>query len=140
LKLAEKIAIEEGIENIEIVQLGALLHDIADWKYSGSETAGPTKARDWLATQEYPQEKIDKVISIIEGVGFKNELGLTPEESASRALDLPELAVVQDADRLDALGAIGIARAFTYGGVKNRPLQHPTKEQRLVIFTTSCSS
>jgi uncharacterized protein len=114
--LAERLAKEEGIEDIELVLLASLLHDIADWKYSGSETAGPHKAKQWLISQGYT--KADKVVAIIQGVSFKNELDATPTI-------FPELSVVQDADRLDALGAIGIARAWTFGGARNRPLWCP---------------
>lgn len=126
LKLACTIAEMEKVEDIELVQLGALLHDIADWKYSGSETAGPEKAKSWLESQNFDSKRTQKVVEIIEGIGFKNELGLTREEAEKRAADNPALAVVQDADRLDAIGAIGIARAFTFGGSKNRPLHDPS--------------
>lgn len=126
LKLACTIAKMEKVEDLELVQLGALLHDIADWKYSGSETAGPEKAKSWLESQNFDATRTQKVVEIIEGIGFKNELGLSLEEAAQRAANNPALAVVQDADRLDAIGAIGIARAFTFGGSKNRPLHDPS--------------
>lgn len=126
LKLACTIAKLENVEDVELVQLGALLHDIADWKYSGSETAGAEKAQAWLESQKFDSERTQKVVDIVEGIGFKNELGLTPEEAAQKAARNPALAVVQDADRLDAIGAIGIARAFTFGGSKNRPLHDPS--------------
>lgn len=126
LKLACTIAKMEKVEDLELVQLGALLHDIADWKYSGSETAGPEKAKSWLESQNFDSTRTQKVVEIIEGIGFKNELGLSLEEAAKRAANNPALAVVQDADRLDAIGAIGIARAFTFGGSKLRPLHDPT--------------
>lgn len=128
MNLAETLAKMEGVQDLELVQLGALLHDIADWKYSGSEMAGPEKARSWLLSQQFDKDRTDKVIAIVEGVGFKNELGMTREEAAAKAANNPELAVVQDADRLDALGAIGIARAFTFGGSKNRPLHDPESD------------
>lgn len=115
---------EENVD-VELAKLGALLHDISDWKYSGSETAGPEKARSWLLSQGYDSDRTQKVIEIVEGIGFKNELALTREEAAARAAANPALAVVQDADRLDAIGAIGIARAFTFGGSKNRALHDP---------------
>lgn len=126
LKLATTLAKMEEVEDLELVQLGALLHDVADWKYSGSETAGPEKARAWLESQNFDKSRTDKVVEIIEGIGFKSELGLSREEAAKRAANNPALAVVQDADRLDAIGAIGIARAFTFGGSKNRPLHDPS--------------
>lgn len=103
----------------EIVELGALLHDIADSKFhDGDETVGPRVARSFLESVGAPQQTISHVVAIIENVSFK---GGTTERSFSSV----ELDVVQDADRLDALGAIGIARAFHYGGFKNRRLYDP---------------
>jgi|SRR5690625_1841305 len=102
-----------------IVALGALLHDIADYKfYGGDETIGPKKAKNFLESLNLPQEIIEEVVSIIENVSFKGGNFETPYNSK-------ELAVVQDADRLDALGAIGIARTFNYGGFKNRKIYDP---------------
>ena len=102
-----------------IVALGALLHDIADSKFhSGDETIGPKKARQFLKTQNISEEIIGHVVKIIENVSFKG--GNKNQEFQSK-----ELEVVQDADRLDALGAIGIARTFNYGGFKNRKLYDP---------------
>mmetsp|Transcript_1582 Transcript_1582/g.2093 ORF Transcript_1582/g.2093 Transcript_1582/m.2093 type:complete len:221 (+) Transcript_1582:44-706(+) len=129
-KLSKTLAREEKIENSEIVELAALLHDVNDWKYSGSETAGVETAVAFLKSQNFDEEKIKKVAQIIEGVGFKNEL-------ANKTEMFPELAVVQDADRLDAIGAIGIGRTFAYGGRKSTPMYDPeikpveniTKEQ-----------
>lgn len=102
-----------------IVALGALLHDIADYKfYGGDETIGPKKAKNFLESLDLPQEIIEEVVSIIENVSFKGGNFETSYNSK-------ELAVVQDADRLDALGAIGIARTFNYGGFKNRKIYDP---------------
>ena len=99
-----------------IVSLGALLHDIADSKfYNGDEAIGPKKARDFLNYKKVPEDVIAHVIKIIENISFKG--GNKKQQFFSN-----ELAVVQDADRLDALGAIGIARCFNYGGYKNRKL------------------
>jgi uncharacterized protein len=99
-----------------IVSLGALLHDIADSKfYNGDEAIGPKKARDFLNREKVPEDVIAHVIKIIENISFKG--GNKKQQFFSN-----ELAVVQDADRLDALGAIGIARCFNYGGYKNRKL------------------
>lgn len=121
-RLAKRLAIEEGVEHLEEVELAALLHDIDDWKYSGSETAGLDAARDFLQQQSVETCKIEFVLKIIKGVGFKDELNAM---NTTRTEIFPELACVQDADRLDAIGAIGIARCFTYGGHKNRPLYDP---------------
>ncbi|SFW30717.1 uncharacterized protein SAMN02927921_01037 [Sinomicrobium oceani] len=102
-----------------VVQLGALLHDIADSKFhNGDDTIGPRVARSFLEKQEVPEKIIDHVVKIIENISFKSSYGHSGFSS-------PELDVVQDADRLDAIGAIGIARTFNYGGFKNRALYHP---------------
>jgi|SRR5690606_18214625 len=109
---------EEGDEFI--VALGALLHDIADYKFhNGDEQVGPRIAREFLTSLKLPQEIIDHVVNIINHVSFKG--GNTIQKFHS-----PELAIVQDADRLDALGAIGIARTFNYGGFKGRALYDPS--------------
>jgi uncharacterized protein len=102
-----------------IVSLGALLHDIADSKFhGGDETVGPKKARQFLKSENISEETIDPIVKIIENVSFKG--GNQAQKFTSK-----ELEVVQDADRLDALGAIGIARTFNYGGFKNRKLYDP---------------
>ncbi|WPY98823.1 HD domain-containing protein [Christiangramia sp. OXR-203] len=105
--------------NLLVVKLGALLHDIADSKFhGGDDTVGPAKARDFLETQKVSEAIIDHVVKIIENISFKG--GNVQQQFRSIELD-----IVQDADRLDALGAIGIARTFNYGGFKNRPLYDP---------------
>jgi uncharacterized protein len=105
--------------NLEIVQLGALLHDIADSKFhNGDETIGPKTARNFLEAQQVDPETINHVIAIIENISFKG--GNFDIQFSSIELD-----IVQDADRLDAIGAIGIARTFNYGGFKNRQLYNP---------------
>ncbi|MFV9483421.1 HD domain-containing protein [Christiangramia sp. ASW11-125] len=102
-----------------VVKLGALLHDIADSKFhGGDDTVGPAKARKFLETQKVSEAIIDHVVKIIENISFKG--GNVQQQFRSIELD-----IVQDADRLDALGAIGIARTFNYGGFKNRPLYDP---------------
>ena len=104
---------------MEVVKLGALLHDIADSKFHhGDETLAPKKAREFLESENVAEETIAHVINIIENISFKG--GNFKKTFASK-----ELEIVQDADRLDALGAIGIARAFNYGGFKNRVLYDP---------------
>lgn len=102
-----------------VVQLGALLHDIADSKFhDGDETIGPAMAWEFLEGQNVPEETIIHVVNIIENISFKG--GNFEKKFSSIELD-----IVQDADRLDALGAIGVARAFNYGGFKNRGLYDP---------------
>lgn len=105
--------------DLTVISLGALLHDIADYKFhDGDETVGPTKARKFLQSQNLSEEKIQHVVNIIENVSFKG--GNIDQTFYSKELD-----VIQDADRLDAIGAIGIARTFNYGGFKNRKMYDP---------------
>lgn len=115
------IAKEEKVD-ILVVSLGALLHDIADAKFNdGDETIGPKLAEDFLKALKVKEMTTKHVVKIIENISFKNSLSKRP----GRRFNSKELQVVQDADRLDALGAIGIARAFNYGGFKNRELYNP---------------
>ena len=107
--------------NLFIVQLAALLHDIADSKFhEGDETLGPKIAAEFLKENNVDELSRVHVINIIETVSFKNSLSTT-----TMPFNSIELQIVQDADRLDAIGAIGIARAFNYGGFKNRELYNP---------------
>ncbi len=121
---ALRIGQQENVD-LTVVQLGALLHDIADWKFNrGDEEAGPRAAREWLQTHQAPAELIEKVCQIIREVTFKGAgVDTTPSTL--------EAKVVQDADRLDAIGAIGVGRAFAYGGHKGREMYHPGQEPRL---------
>ena len=108
-----------------VVKLGALLHDIADSKFhNGNETLGPKIAREFLASNDVDEATIQHVINIIENVSFKGG-------NIEKLFSSIELDIVQDADRLDAIGAIGIARAFNYGGFKNRPLHNPNIAPKL---------
>jgi len=117
-KNALLIAKEEKCD-IEVVKLAALLHDIADSKFhNGDESVGPKTARTFLEAQNVKEETILHVIAIIENISFKG--GNFEQKFRSK-----ELEIVQDADRLDAIGAIGIARTFNYGGFKNRALYDP---------------
>jgi uncharacterized protein len=113
------IAKEEDCD-LTVVKLGALLHDIADSKFhDGDETIGPKIARTFLESENVFEETINHVINIIENISFKG--GNFENKFSSK-----ELEIVQDADRLDAIGAIGIARTFNYGGFKNRALYDPS--------------
>ena len=108
------------------VQLGALLHDIADAKfYNGDESIGPKKAREFLKKQYVDKDIIIHIENIILFISYKSSL------DTSKKFTSPELDVIQDADRLDAIGAIGIARCFNYGGFKNRSLYDPAIEPNL---------
>ena len=105
--------------NLLVVQLGALLHDIADSKFhDGDESIGPETARFFLENQNVDEIIIKHVIDIIENISFKGG-------NFNKKFNSIELQIVQDADRLDAIGAIGIARTFNYGGFKNRAIYNP---------------
>ena len=111
--------------NLNVVKLGALLHDIADSKFhGGDETIGPKTARTFLESQNVSEDIILHVIAIIENISFKGG-------NFEKKFNSKELEIVQDADRLDAIGAIGIARTFNYGGFKNRPLYNPNIQPNL---------
>ena len=129
-RTAKEIASHEACDSY-VVELAALLHDIADSKFhGGDEEIGPQQAEAWLRSISVEDETITHVIQIIRNISYKG--GKT-----ERTFHSIELDVTQDADRLDAIGAIGIARAFSYGGYKGRALYDPeiapdlhmTKEQ-----------
>ncbi len=116
-QLALHIAQKEGINDLLIIKLGALLHDIADAKFhDGNEDLGPQIAGQFLEKHAVNDAVINEVKLIIKHISFKTE-------AASYTSD--NLKILQDADRLDAMGAIGIARAFNFGGYKNRALYNP---------------
>jgi len=115
---ARSIAAEERAD-LAVVELAALLHDIADWKFAGGDdTAGPRAAREWLERCGVGEPTISHIERIVADLSFKGAGVETPMHSL-------EGRVVQDADRLDAIGAIGIARAFAYGGHKGRAMFDP---------------
>jgi len=123
-QLAKKIGAEEKADML-IVELGALLHDIADAKfYDGDEELGPVKARQFLSSLGVSYEIIDQISYIIRYVSYRTSL-------AEKITPTKELAVIQDADRLDAIGAIGIARAFSYGAHKGREFYNPAIDPKL---------
>lgn len=116
---------EEEECDLTVVKLAALLHDIADSKFhGGDETVGPKTARTFLESQNVSEAIISHVIAIIENISFKGG-------NFEKKFNSKELEIVQDADRLDAIGAIGIARTFNYGGFKNRPLYNPNIQPNL---------
>lgn len=113
--------------NLLVVQLGALLHDIADSKFhDGDELIGPETARFFLENQNIDEITIQYVIDIIENISFKGG-------NFNKKFTSTELQIVQDADRLDAIGAIGIARTFNYGGFKNRAIYDPNIAPNLAM-------
>lgn len=123
-KNAILIAQEETCD-LTVVKLGALLHDIADSKFhNGDESIGPKTARAFLESENVSEETIVHVINIIENISFKGG-------NFEKNFHSKELEIVQDADRLDAIGAIGIARCFNYGGFKNRALYNPAIPPKL---------
>lgn len=125
---ANSLQIMDGTTEViqkEVIELAALLHDIADWKFNdGDETIGPRIAREWLESQQVDEKVISHVCQIIKDVSFKGA-------GVHTAMKSLEGQIVQDADRLDAIGAIGIARAFAYGGYKRRELFNPNLEPNM---------
>ncbi|MFZ5966418.1 MAG: HD domain-containing protein [Bacillota bacterium] len=117
-KSAKAIAANEKADEF-IVSLGALLHDIADFKFhNGDMEVGPRVAKEWLESLHVDEEIITHIEYIIRNVSFKGA-------KVKMTMDTIEGKIVQDADRLDAIGAIGIARTFAYGGFKNREIYNP---------------
>lgn len=118
-KNALYIAKKEKKGDLLVIELSALLHDIADAKFhNGDESIGPRLAFEFLRSQNIGEEVIDHVIKIVENISFR-------KRNHASTFNSIELQIVQDADRLDAIGAIGIARVFNFGGFKNRPLYVP---------------
>jgi uncharacterized protein len=118
-RMALRLAPDERAD-VTVVELAALLHDVADHKFTGGDhEAGPRAAAEWLAGLGVDGETIRRVAEVIAEVSFRGAGVETPAGT-------PESRVVQDADRLDAIGAIGIARAFAYGGSRGRALHDPT--------------
>jgi len=117
-KNAIHIGKQESVD-IFVVELAALLHDVADWKFhNGNDEIGPQVAKEWLESLGVSVDTVSHVCQIIKDISFKGAGVVT-------AMKTTEGMVVQDADRLDALGAIGIARTFAYGGSKNREMYNP---------------
>lgn len=105
--------------NLFVVELAALLHDIADWKFhDGNEAIGPQLAKEWLEGLQVEETAISQVCLIIQDISFKGA-GVATQMKTTEGM------IIQDADRLDATGAIGISRAFAYGGSKSREMHNP---------------
>ena len=115
-KMATHIAMKENA-NMEIVQLAALLHDVDDIKLSPQTHENKEKAVGFLQSHHVDEKTVDAIIQIISEISFAGKDSVVPETIEGKC--------VQDADRLDAIGAIGIARAFAYGGSHNRMIYHP---------------
>ncbi|MDR0970504.1 MAG: HD domain-containing protein [Lentimicrobiaceae bacterium] len=130
-KTALLLAKTEPSCNLTVVALAALLHDIADSKfYDDDETVGIELIKQFLESQQLDIETISEILFIIENLSFKNSFNQNIKKTI-------EFQIVQDADRLDATGAIGIARAFNYGGYKKRPFYN--NEKAVQIFSDSDS-
>ncbi len=126
LKNALKIAQKEKGVDLFIIKLAALLHDLEDWKFSSSTQ--PKLVRQWLQKLSLDKKTISHICEIIQDLSFKGAGVKTPMRTK-------EGQIVQDADRLDALGALGIARAFAYGGYKKREIYNPSlKPQKHLSF------
>jgi len=120
-----RLIVKTEIADELIVSLSALLHDIADSKFhDGDETIGPKKATEFLMSQNIDSIVIEHVVQIIKNISFKGG-------NIDRTFSSKELDIVQDADRLDAIGAIGIARCFNFGGFKNREIFNPQIQPKL---------
>ncbi len=118
-KNAKLISADETVD-LFVVELAALLHDIADSKFNdGDENIGPKKAKDFLHSLNINKSIVTHIVNIISNMSFSKNIGNDVKFNSL------ELQVVQDADRLDAIGAIGIARTFNYGGFKNRTIYNP---------------
>ncbi|MFC1700390.1 HD domain-containing protein [Patescibacteria group bacterium] len=121
--MSKELAKDEKVDTY-VVELAALLHDIADFKFNdGDELKGGRITSEWLESQSVDKETIEKVVHIVNNVSFKGSADKNGMQSA-------EGFVVQDADRLDAMGAIGIARCFAYGGYKGVEIFNPEKQFR----------
>jgi uncharacterized protein len=123
-RLALKISEKEGGDKA-VIELASLLHDIADWKFhGGDESVGPKVAKEWLESQKVPKEKIDHICQLIKDLTFKGA-------GVKSQMKTIEGMIVQDADRLDAMGAIGIARAFIVGISRGRGIYDPSIKPRI---------
>ena len=121
---------QEGADGF-VIDLALLLHDVGDRKVIQKEEDDYTIAEDFLRKQKMPEEVISEVMFIIQNMSFSKSLNKKRKDVSK------EFYVVQDADRLDVIGAIGVARAFAYGGSKGRPLYDPTKKAQSIHTTAS---
>jgi uncharacterized protein len=121
--IAKKIAKKEG-GDLFILELAALLHDIEDWKFNGRKNSGIDLAKKWLSELKVNKKNINHICHIIENISFKGA-------GVKNKIKTKEGKIVQDADRLDVLGAIGIARTFAYGGYAGREIHNPKIKPRL---------
>ncbi|CAC97119.1 HD domain-containing protein [Listeria innocua] len=124
-KLSKEIQSKEG-GDLFTIELAALFHDYSDIKLTTDEQEATKTLINWMETKEIPSELIKKIIRIIQSVSFKKG------KNTFKALTIEE-KIVQDADRLDAIGAIGIARTFTYGGAHNREIANQNNPKNTTL-------
>lgn len=123
-KLSLQIAEQENADQF-IVSVGALVHDIADHKFhDGDASVGPARAKSWLESVGCTAAETEKIVAIVREISFKGAGVSTPMSSL-------EGECVQDADRMDAIGAVGIARVFAYGGSTGQPIHDPRMDARM---------
>lgn len=123
-QLAKTIAKGEKAANGFVVELAALLHDVADAKVATTEAAGRQEIRDWLEQLKVDHDVIEQVLGAVQNIAFSSTIGVSPEDRPTLSL---EAQIISDADKLDAIGAIGIARVFAYGGNKGHMLYDPNR-------------
>lgn len=121
--MSKKLHEKEG-GDLFIIELAALLHDVADWKFYKNESEGLKVISDWLIQLKLSNDITDKIIHVIKNVSFKGA-------GVKDKMDTIEGKIVQDADRLDAIGAIGIARTFAFGGKFGNEMHNPEKNAEL---------
>ena len=156
-RLALSLAADEGVDDasaLEVIELAALLHDIRDHKYAtaGTESASDV-ARDWLTAHNYPADRTKRVCAVLDHIGFKAELQRREKNNNSTVTagggeageadmaELPlECRLVSDADRLDAMGAIGIARCFSFGGARGRAIYSASELTRPLSDTKTLTA
>ena len=122
-KLAKKIAKKER-GDLFVIELAALLHDVEDWKFSGKRNSGINLAKKWLTELKVAKKTINHICHIIKNISFKGA-------GVKNKIKTKEGMIVQDADRIDVLGAIGIARTFAYGGYVGREIYNPQIKPKL---------
>jgi uncharacterized protein len=124
-KMAKYLAEKENA-GLFVTEMAALLHDVADWKLNdGDEKAGLKKVQNWLEGNTVEEKAIEHILSIIDRMSFS-------KETEGKKIDTVEGFVVQDADRLDAIGAIGVARTFAFGGTRNRKIYDPNIKPKTI--------
>ncbi len=116
-KLAKKIAKKEG-GDLFIIELAALLHDVEDWKFNNRKNSGVNLAKKWLTGLKINKKIVNHVCHIVKNISFKGA-------DIENRIKTKEGKIVQDADRLDAVGAIGIARVFAYSGYAGKEIYNP---------------